>query len=565
MTRRMHLCLLLAVAVLVAACGERRQAMVATANEHASAAAAEILAAGGSAADAAVAAQLVLGLVEPQSSGLGGGAFLLHWDAAARSLTAWDGREAAPAAAGPDLFLGPDGEPLAFHAAATGGRAVGVPGLVSLLWEVHNNHGALDWERLFEPALRLAETGFPVSQRLHGAIAEAEDLERDAMARTLYFRTVPGSATSIEPVAVGETFTNPAYADTLRLIAAQGPAAFYDGDIAEAVVAAVAGHPDNPGLMTRDDLRQFRAKARPPVCLDYRGNEVCGMPPPTSGGLTTLMILALLEPYRMAPLRPNSPTALHLIAQASRLAFADRGAYMADPDFVEVPSQGLLDPAYLRARSMAIDAGRDMGQAVAGTPPGTAASPATVPVLEAGTSHLSIVDAQGNAVSMTTSVERSFGARIMAGGFVLNNQLTDFAFTPVRDGALVANRVEGGKRPRSSMAPTMVFDPDGGLFAALGSPGGSRIIGFVAHTLVALIDWELTMQDAIDLPRLVNRNGATEAEAGTGLQAIVPTLEAMGHDVEVLPLVSGLHGIRITDGRPRRRRRPAPRRRGDRR
>jgi gamma-glutamyltranspeptidase / glutathione hydrolase len=260
------------------------------------------------------------------------------------------------------------------------------------------------------------------------------------------------------------------------------------------------------------------------------------------------MILGLLEPYRMGALRPQSPTALHLMTQASRLAYADRDVYMADPDFVEVPSDGLLDANYLKARSLEIDAGRDMGRAAPGMPPGAAEMPANGPGMEAGTSHLSIVDAQGNAVSMTTSVERSFGARIMAGGFVLNNQLTDFAFAPERDGAMVANRVEGGKRPRSSMAPTVVFDPDGALFAVLGSPGGARIIGYVAHTLVALIDWQLPMQAAIDLPRVTNRNGASELEAGTALETVVATFEAMGHEVTVQPMVSGLHGIRITNG-----------------
>ena len=542
MSRRLHLCLLLALGLLVAACGEPRQAMVATANQHASAAAAEILEAGGSAADAAIAAQLVLGLVEPQSSGIGGGAFALHWNEAGETLTAWDGRETAPAAAGPDLFAGAGGSAAAFHAAATGGRAVGVPGIVSLLWELHRGEGELEWEVLFAPALRLAEDGFPVSQRLHRAITDAEGLDQDPMARELYFRDG-------QPLPVGHMLKNPAYATTLRLVAARGPAAFYDGDVAEAIVAAVGGHPDNPGLMTRDDLRRFRAKSRPPVCLTYRGHDVCGMPPPTSGGLTTLMILGTLEPYRMGNWRPDSPTALHLIAQASRLAFADRNIYMADPDFVAVPSDGLVDPGYLKARALSIHPGRDMGDAEPGTPPGAAVMPGMVPAQEAGTSHLAIVDAEGNAVSMTTSVERSFGARIMSGGFVLNNQLTDFAFEPERDGLAVANRVEGGKRPRSSMAPTMVFDPDGALFAALGSPGGPRIIGFVAHTLVALIDWNLPMQTAIDLPRVVNLNGTTQLEAGTRLEAAVPMLEDMGHEVTVQPLVSGLHGIAITDGR----------------
>ena len=358
------------------------------------------------------------------------------------------------------------------------------------------------------------------------------------MAQKLYF--LKG-----QPVPVGHIVKNQPYARTLWLISTGGPTAFYDGEIAGAMVAAVAGRRDNPGLMTPDDLRRFRAVERPPVCRSYRAHKVCGMPPPTSGGLTTLMMLGLLEPYRMETLRPNSPTALHLISQAARLAFADRNAYMADPDFVAVPSSGLLDANYLKARALGIDPGRDMGEAAAGTPPDVAETPAIVPTVEAGTSHLAIVDAEGNAVSMTTSVERSFGARIMAAGFVLNNQLTDFAFEPERDGSAVANRVEGGKRPRSSMSPTIVFDPEGELYAAIGSPGGPRLIGYVAQTLVALIDWKLPMQSAIDLPRSVNLNGDTQIEAGTRLEALVPTLEAMGHKVTVQPLESGLQGIRI--------------------
>lgn len=532
---------LLALGLLVAACGEERQGMVTTANEHASAAAAEMLQAGGSAADGAIAAQLVLGLVEPQSSGIGGGAFALYWDEAGETLSAWDGRETAPAAARPDLLVGAGASAESFHAAATGGRAVGVPGIVSLLWELHRSHGRLDWEDLFAPAIRLAETGFPVGQRLHGAIAEAQGLDQDPMASKLYFRAG-------QPLPVGAMLRNPAYADTLRLIALRGPAAFYDGEVAEAIVAAVGGHAGNPGLMTRDDLRRFRAKPRPPVCLTYRDHEVCGMGPPTSGGLTTLMILGTLEHYRMGKWRPNAPTALHLIAQASRLAFADRNVYMADPDFVAVPGDGLIDRRYLRARALGINPGRDMVNALPGNPPDSAMLPGDASAQESGTSHLAIVDGGGNAVSMTTSVERSFGARIMARGVVLNSQLTDFAFEPERDGALVANRVEGGKRPRSSMAPTMVFGPDGELFAALGSPGGPRIIGFVAQTLVALIDWKLPMQEAIDLPRMVNLNGATQVEAGTRLEAAATVFEGMGHEMEVRPLESGLHGIRIIDG-----------------
>ena len=523
--------------------------MVATASPEATEAAAQVLRDGGTAADAMVAAQAVLGLVEPQSSGLGGGAFALYWDGEEEALQAWDGRETAPRAAGPDLFLGPDGAPMPFEIASVGGRPVGVPGAVALLWSIHEKRGRLPWSRLFASAIKLAEEGFTVSPRLAAAIADAPELAQDGMAASLYFT---GEGASRQPVAAGQVIRNPAYAATLRAIATRGPDAFYRGDVALAILAAVNGHPSNPGEMTVEDLAGYRAVAREPLCQAHHAYRVCGMPPPTSGGLTSLMILGMLKNYRMRDLRPLSITSLHLLAEASRLAFADRDLYMADPDFVPVPADALLDRDYLRSRAALMDPGRDMGQALPGDPLGEPAArrAASAPQPEFGTSHFSIVDGDGDAVSMTTSVEQSFGARIMAGGFILNNQLTDFSFLPEKDGKPVANRVEGGKRPRSSMSPTVVLDPSGDLFAVVGSPGGSRIIGYVTETLVGLLDWKLDMQAAIDLPHVLNRNGATEIERGTELEALVPRLEAMGHEVKVRDMPSGLQGIRIVDGVP---------------
>ncbi len=542
----MGLLALLSIALL--AC-ERQggEAMVATANPHATEAAAEILRQGGSAVDAMVAAQAVLGLVEPQSSGLGGGAFLLHWSADDKKVTSWDGRETAPKAAGPGLFLGTDGKPLDFRQASIGGRPVGVPGAVALLWETHRRYGKLPWQSLFVPAIRLAEEGFIVSARLHAAIADSPELAQDAMARELYFSGAAGAAP--EPVPAGHTLRNPAYAATLRAIARDGTQGFYEGEVALAILTAVNGHASNPGEMTASDLSSYRAVEREPVCRPYRQHRVCGMPPPSSGGLTTLMILGMLKPYHMEGLRPGSPTALHLIAAASRLAFADRDLYMADPDFVAVPVSGLLDEHYLKARARLIDPGRDLGPAEAGAPPAeTLPRAAALPQPESGTSHLAVLDRWGNAVSLTTSVEQSFGAHIMAAGFVLNNQLTDFSFLPEREGRPVANRVEGGKRPRSSMSPTLVFTPPGELLAVVGSPGGSRIIGYVTQTIIGLIDWDLDMQAAIDAPHVINRNGPTEIEKGSPLEALQDRLKSMGHEVKVQTLNSGLHGIRVKEG-----------------
>ena len=512
--------------------------MVAAANPLAAQAGLEILRAGGSAVDAAIAASLVLNLVEPQSSGIGGGAFLLHYDGRSGDIAAYDGRETAPAAATPQLFLRPDGEPMDFWEAVVGGRSVGVPGLVRMFELAHAAHGRLPWARLFAPAIRLAEEGFAVSPRLHALIAGDDYLMTDPAAAA-YFHDPSGA-----PLAVGTRLHNPAFAETLRHLARDGADAFYTGPVAEAIVAAVHGAARNPGQLSLADLAGYTAKKRAPVCAPYRTWRVCGMPPPTSGGVAVLQILGILEGFDLPALAPDSAAAWHLIAEASRLAFADRNRFLADADFEPVPVGDLLDPAYLARRRALISPDASLGEAQPGLPTQNGAMP--VQHAPPSTSHLSVVDADGNAVSMTASIESAFGARLMAAGFMLNNELTDFSFRPEADGRPVANRVAPGKRPRSSMSPTLVLDARGKLALAVGSPGGSRIIGYVVKSLVAALDWGLDIQAAIDLPNVVNRNGATDVEEGEASSALAAGLAALGHEVTVRPLTSGLHGIAVS-------------------
>ena len=553
-------CLAVFLMLLVTACSEDapvRKAMVATANTHATDAAADILARGGSATDAAITAQLVLTLTEPQSSGIGGGLFMLHYKSDDAAITTFDGREKAPLAADETLFLKSDGKPMAWPDAALGGKPVGTPGVIAALWKAHQKFGKLEWASLFEPAIRLAEQGFAVSPRLHAAIAGSNHLQADDAASAIYFLGDGDYGEPDIPVPVGHILKNQPYADTLKLIALNGPDGFYKGKVAREIVNAVRSNEVNPGLMTLEDLAAYEAIERQPVCAPYRAYRVCGMGPPTSGGLTSLMILGLLEPYQISRLDPEGLMAAHLFAQASRLAFADRNHYMADADFVDVPVAGLLDRSYLRSRSMLINPLRDMGGAKAGTPPGAneLQQAADADLVEYGTSHLAVVDLEGNAVSMTMSVERAFGARITAGGVVLNNQLTDFSFVGSKAGKPVANRVQAGKRPRSSMSPSLVLNPDGSLYAVIGSPGGSRIIGFTARALLGLIDWNMPVQQAVSQLHVINRNGRTELEdtaEGSDLEnrlqqftRLAAPLADLGHTVEVKPLTSGLHGIRI--------------------
>ncbi len=481
------------------------RALVAAAHPLAAEAGAEVLRRGGSAVDAAVAVQMVLGLVEPESSGLGGGAFMLHWSAAEKRLRSYDGRESAPAAAKPERFL-KDGKPLGFLEAAVGGRSVGVPGVLRMLELAHARHGRLEWRSLFEPAVRLAEEGFAPSAKFLAALERAPELRR-------YF---PASR-----------IVNREYADTLRVIARGGTRTFYEGDIAKDIVAAVRDHA-NAGDLVEDDLRAYRALEREVVCGPYREWRVCSMGPPSSGGVALLQILGILERTAFARAAPQSAAALHFFAEAGKLAYADRARYLGDPDFVKVPVKGLLSSQYLDRRAKLVSE-----KAMALAPPGDA---------EAGTSHFSIVDARGDIVSMTSTIEAAFGSRIMVRGFLLNNQLTDFDFMPGG-----ANAVAPGKRPRSSMAPTIVFKAEEPRLA-VGSPGGSMIINYVAKALVGTLDWGLDVQAAIELPNFGSRNGPTLIELGSRYEALAGALAERGHPVDRIVLTSGVHGIERTAG-----------------
>ena len=514
----------------------------------------QMLQQGGSAVDAAIAAQLVLTLVEPQSSGLGGGAFMLLAQDSAVSVL--DGRETAPQDVTEQLFLQPDGRPMAWGDAVKGGRAVGTPGVLRMLSLAHQQHGRLPWERLFQPAIALAEQGFAISARLHQAIRQAEGLREDPMARALYYNA-QGDAWP-----EGHLLRNPALAHTLRRIAREGVGAFYEGPLADAVVARVRQHATNPGYLRTQDLAAYQAVTRAALCHRHtfggRSYRICGAPPPSSGGLTVSQILGLLEhaplwtqlpPATALPSLPDI-TRVHLFTEASRLAYADRSAYIADPSFIPAPAgdwASLLAPDYLQQRALALPttpSTPSMQRAPAGNPGPVKTVWAPMPEQpELGTTHLSVVDGRGQAVSLTSSIESSFGARLMVGGFVLNNQLTDFSFIP-RDaqGHAVANRVEPGKRPRSSMSPTLVFDDqDQRLLAVLGSPGGALIIPYVAQTLLALLHEQRPPQQAVSLPHIASLNGPTLLEADRFPHAWQQALRALGAPVHTQPMASGLH------------------------
>ncbi len=525
--------------------------MVASANPLATDAGYEMLKRGGSAVDAAIAVQLVLTLVEPQSSGIGGGAFMLFFDNRKDTVTAFDGRETAPAAATDALFLGPDGKPLAFYEGVVGGRSVGVPGVVRLMELAHAQYGKLPWADLFAPAIRLATDGFAVSQRLNALLASEQHLKKDPVAAR-YFYDAEG-----KPRAVGSVLRNPELAATLKTLASEGASAFYRGPIAKDIVAKVQGHPSNPGKLSLYDMVFYAPKQRQALCSDYRQWTVCGMPPPSSGGIAVAQILGIVQGSDIARAKPTRQAdgtyapdakAVHLFSEAGRLAFADRGLYVADPDFVAIPA-GLTAPAYLKERA-ALIGDKSMGRATPGDPGRlkTSRAPDQSPELPS-TSHISVVDAAGNAVSMTTSIEDQFGARQMVRGFLLNNQLTDFSFASSENGKPVANRVQPGKRPRSSMAPTLVFGKGrkpgelGELVLVTGSPGGSQIIGYVARTLLGTLDWELDIQQAISMPNYGSRNGPTEVEKGRMPAPVVEGLKARGHEVREIDMTSGIQGI----------------------
>ncbi|MGF1649549.1 MAG: gamma-glutamyltransferase [Hyphomicrobiaceae bacterium] len=526
------------------------RAMISAANPLAVAAGLAMIDRGGSAVDAAIATQLVLNLVEPQSSGVGGGAFLLHWDAASGTLTTLDGRETAPASATPAHFIR-NGQPVPWPKRVHSGLSVGTPGLVQLLAEAHARHGKLPWRVLFEPAIRLAREGFAVSPRLAILLRFQGPKRFDGAARR-YFFDADGEA-----IAAGTVLRNLAFAATLEEIAAGGAPAFYSGRIAGEIVAAVRNAPNYPGALSREDLATYRVVERPPVCVTYRGHNVCGMGPPSSGGVTVAQTLALIEPFEVGSRPAMSIPALHLIAEAQKLAYADRDRYIADPDYVAVPDT-LLDGQYVATRRSLISKRRAARLVEPGLPPGFehAMRGADATAEADGTTHLSVIDADGNAVAMTSTIESAFGSGLWAAGFLLNNQLTDFSARPVDElGRPVANAVGPGKRPRSSMAPTIVFDATGRPVAVLGSPGGSRIILYVIKALVAMIDWRLDPQAATELVNFGSRGGPFEIEVEPGIasgtlarlwRAPPPiwyalNLRAFGHRIVPDLMTSGLH------------------------
>ncbi len=517
---------------------QARRQMAVSANPLATDAGLRMLRAGGSAVDAAIAMQMVLNLVEPQSSGIGGGAFIVVHDAARGRVRTYDGRETAPAAIRPERFLR-DGQPLAYAEAVNSGLSVGTPGVLRALELAHRRHGRLRWAALFEPAIALAEQGFPVSPRLHAQIAGNRQLFAQEAARAYFY---PDG----QPVPAGQLLKNPALAEVFRRIAKEGARAFYEGEIAQDIVAAVQAHP-RPGELGREDLARYRALEREPLCAAYREFRLCGMGPPSSGTVAVAQMLGMLRQHAPDTLLPGSREAVHFFSEAGRLAFADRDRYLGDPDFGTIPVDGLLDARYLHWRGALIDSRRSMGTAQPGDPAQLLArtghgETADVP----STSHLVAVDRDGNGVSMTSTIEAEFGSKIFVRGFLLNNQLTDFALKPTdAEGRQVINRIEPGKRPRSAMAPLIVLR-DGKLFMLVGSPGGSSIINFVAKTLIAVLDWRMDLQQAIALPNMGSRNRDTELERGTVLESLQQDLRRMGHRVTIMPLPSGVHAILLT-------------------
>ena len=523
-----------------------REFIVATANPISTQAAFDMLAQGGSAVDAAIAAQMVLTLVEPQSSGIGGGAFMMAFDQQSKQTFAWDGRETAPAQATENLFMGADGKPVKFADALVGGRSVGAPGVLRMLAAAHQAHGKLPWSQLFAPAIALSRDGFLVSPRLHSMLAEETKLILDPNAAQ-YFYDAGG-----KPWPVGYRLKNPALANTLQRIANEGSDAFYVGAIAQKIVSAVRNHPSNPGQLSLSDLSNYKMIKRDALCNTALNHKICGFPPPSSGGIAVAQILAILESAKAPPLLDQqgklSAAGIHWFSEAGRLAFADRNQYIADPAFAPWP-RGLLSKTYINERAQLIKADQSLKSARAGQPNDAISWAVEANIEQPSTSHLAIIDAQGNAVSMTTTIEAAFGARMMVEGFLLNNQLTDFSFAPSDAQGAVANRVQAGKRPRSSMAPTIVFGPDGQLRLVVGSPGGSLIINFVAKVLVANLRDGIDIQRAIDLPNFGSRNGPTEIEStilSPALQEqLLKDLKGIGHDVRVIEMTSGLQGLSV--------------------
>ena len=516
------------------------EAMVSAADPRAAAAGVEILKAGGTATDAAIATMLALNVVEPQNSGLGGGAFYIRADSASGALVSIDGREAAPRAAGPNWFLGPDGKPI--REGYIGGRSAGVPGSLALMAQAHRKFGKLPWARLFTPAIRLAQGGIVVSPRLHNGLDK-------------YGRHVEGAARAIfldakgDPVAIGATLRQPELAHTMQMIARLGTAPFYRGAPAAAMVSTLNHATRNPSQMTTADFAGYRAIDRAPICGTYRSWKVCGMGPPSSGGVTVLMILKQLERFDMAALGRANPVAWHLIAESERLAYADRDAYLADPAFVTVPVTGLLDPAYIAGRSALISPSTTLATITPGTPAGAPPRKSADFKPDPGTSSLSVADSRGEVVTVTASINGYFGSGLASGGVMLNNELPDFDFVPTKNGVPTVNRVEGGKRPRSSMSPTIVYGPDGKVRLAIGAAGGPTIICQIAKALIGMVDWKLSAQDAIAMGLVFAPTKGGALEKGTELEAMLPELQKLGETLQVAPLGLKANAVERVGGR----------------
>ena len=546
--------LLFGFALLLAACATGSAAppppagttggAVSAADPRAAEAGAEILRAGGSASDAAAAVMLALTVVEPESSGIGGGGFLVYNDARRRTVATIDGREAAPMAATPAYFLGPDGRPRAHGDAVPGGLSVGVPGSLRLIAHAHARYGRLPWARLFQPAIRLAREGFAITPRLRQMLESPDALARSTAWGRAQFYDANG-----QPKPVGTVLRNPQLAATLEQIAARGPEWFYHGANAQALVATARAAPRNPAVIQVGDLAAYDAKERPAVCARYRVYRICGMGPPSSGATTVFAILKQLERFDLSAMGPRSPAAWHLIADSMRLAYADRDAYIGDPDFVRVPVAGLIDSRYLASRSALLSPDHALADAQPGTPPGaqrrTHAPSSEVPA----TTHFVVVDAAGNVASYTSTIEGVWGSGLTINGYFLNNELTDFSFVPERDGAPVANRVEGGKRPMSSMSPTIVYGPDGRVRIAIGAAGGPTIIAQVAKALIGVLDWHLSAQEAIALPQIMGWGNRVTVERGTWLEGLVPQLQAMGHQIVLVGSGYKANAIERVNGR----------------
>jgi gamma-glutamyltranspeptidase / glutathione hydrolase len=514
--------------------------VVSAADPRAAAVGQEILRAGGSAADAEMAMMVALTVVEPQSSGIGGGGFLVYYHGKSGKIETIDGREKAPASANPKLFLGEDGKPMPFMKAFPGGRSVGIPGNVALMAMAHQKWGKLPWARLFDPAIRLADGGFQVTPLLATRLDQLKNLWVDfPEAQAIYWQDG-------RPKRVGDTVKNPALAKLLRTIARNGPKAFYTGDNAAQIIAAAGKTSRNPTVITKADLAGYAVKERAALCTSYRQYKLCGMGPPSSGATTVFQILGMLERFDMKALGKDNPRAWHLIAESMMLAYADREKYLGDPEFVSVPIKGLLEKSYIASRSALISPDTSLPKYEAGTPPGAARRTAALSGEVSGTTHFVAVDGSGSVASMTSTIEGPFGSQLIANGYFLNNEMTDFTFAPEKDGAPVANRVEAGKRPLSSMSPTIVYGPDGKVLLAVGSAGGKRIIMHVAKTLVGVLDFGLSARDAIALPNIYFGGDAVLVEAGTSLDAMRPDLSRLGRTVVSSDLGSKLNAVEHT-------------------